>query len=87
MNTLENKLRRIKLKTVLEILSEIRKDIDFKKEDKLIDDGVIDSIDIVSIIMALSENYNIEIPTEELKPENFNSVYTIEDMIKNIIKN
>ena len=75
------------MKTVLEILSEIRKDIDFKKEDKLIDDGVIDSIDIVSIIMALSENYNIEIPTEELKPENFNSVYTIEDMIKNIIKN
>ena len=46
---------------ILEILSEIRPDIDFKEENRLIDEGYLDSFDIVSIISELNDEFNITI--------------------------
>ena len=64
-----------------QILEEIRPDIDFTKETKLIDDGVLDSFDIISIVGELNMTYDIEINVEDLLPENFNSMEAIYELV------
>jgi len=60
--------------TVMEILQEIRKDVDFENETKLIDDNILASLDIVAIVGEFNDEFDIEITVEDLVPENFNSV-------------
>jgi len=69
------------MKRLLEILDSVRPDVDFTSEKKLIDDGILDSFDIVSIISELNDEYNIAIRVHELGPENFNSVEAIMKMV------
>lgn len=59
---------------IIELLSQIRPDIDFETEQSLIDGGALDSFDIVSIISDFNDEFEINIRITELKPENFNSV-------------
>ncbi len=66
---------------VMEILTGIRSDIDFEDSTKLIDDGVLESIDIVSIVGEFNDEFDIEISVEDLLPENFNSVDAMVDLI------
>jgi acyl carrier protein len=71
-------------KRILEILDSISPDVDFVSEKKLIDDGLLDSFDIVSIISELNDEYNISIRVTELKPENFNSVEAILNLVEKL---
>ena len=66
---------------VIEILTGIRSDIDFENSTKLIDDGMLESIDIVSIVGELNDEFDIDISVEDLLPENFNSVDAMVDLI------
>ena len=59
---------------VMAILTEIRKDVDFENETKLIDDSILASLDIVAIVGEFNETFDVEISVEDLIPENFNSV-------------
>ena len=59
---------------ILEILSETYPEIDFESSDELVDDGTLDSLTVVGIISALSSEVDVELPYEEIIPENFNSV-------------
>ena len=59
---------------ILEILSETYPEIDFESSDALVDDGTLDSLTVVGIISALSSEFDVELPYEEIIPENFNSV-------------
>ena len=63
------------------ILEDIRPDIDFEAETKLIDDGVLDSIDIIGIVTELNDNFDIEINVQDLLPENFNSMAAIWELV------
>lgn len=72
------------MEKLFQILSEIRPDVDFKSEDKLIDKGVLDSFDIVSIISVINDEYHVNIRVSELGPQNFNSINQIMDMIKRL---
>ena len=69
-------------KQIIEILSEICPGIDFETETALIDDGLIDSLDIVAIVTELMEAFDVELGVDDLTPENFNSVEAIEDLIE-----
>ena len=66
---------------LLSILHEIRPEIDFENETKLIDDGLLDSFDIISIVGELNEHFDIEINVEDLEPNNFNSVKAMMNLI------
>ena len=68
---------------LLALLTEIRPDVEFEKEKKLIADGVLDSFDIISIVQEMNEGFDIDIDVEELEPYNFN---TIEAMMELIVK-
>ena len=69
------------MERLIEILEGIRPDVDFLTETKLIDDGVLDSFDVVSIISELNDEYDIAIRITELNPENFNSAIAIMKMV------
>ena len=64
-----------------QILQEIRPDLDFQKETKLIDNGILDSFDIISIVGELNTAFDIEINVEDLLPENFNSMNAMYELI------
>ena len=70
------------LKKLIEILTDINEDVDFANEKALVDDGLIDSFDITSIITALDEEYDVRIEASEIEPENFNSVEAILETVK-----
>lgn len=69
---------------LLALLDEIRPDVEFEKEEKLIDDGILDSFDIISIVQEMNETFDIEINVEELLPENFNTVDAMIELIKKL---
>lgn len=68
---------------ILVILSGIRPDIDFENETELMDGGLLDSFDIVSIISDLNDEFDISIRITELRAENFN---TLDAMVKLVEK-
>lgn len=72
------------MEKLIDILEGIRPDVDFKTEQKLMDDGILDSFDIVSIISELNDEYEIAIRVNELSPENFNSAEAIMRMVERL---
>ena len=61
------------MEELLEILEALRPDVDFGREERLVEDGILDSFDIVSIVAELDGAPGVRIGAEELVPENFNS--------------
>lgn len=72
------------MEELIKILSEIRPDVDFTNEKKLIDDGILDSFDIISIVSELNDAYDIEIDVEDLEPENFNTIEAMLELIRKL---
>ena len=72
------------MEKLLQILNQIRSDIDFEKEKALVDDGVLDSFDIVSIVSELGMEYDIDISIDDMTAENFNSAEAMYEMITRI---
>ena len=66
---------------VMEILTDIRGDVDFENETKLIDDNILTSLDIVAIVGEFNDVFDIEITVEDLVPDNFNSVDAMIELI------
>ncbi len=69
---------------ILELLSEEFPDIDFESSDELVDDGILDSLTITGIIAALSMEFGITIPYEEIIEENFNSISGLAAMVERL---
>ncbi|MFZ4435677.1 MAG: acyl carrier protein [Flavobacterium psychrophilum] len=69
------------MEKILEILNDIRPDVDFNEETNLVDGGILDSFDIVSIISELNDAFDIHIRVTDLKPENFNSLGAISQLV------
>lgn len=69
---------------LMRILSELSSDIDFETEDALIDGGLLDSFDIVTLVAEIDDAFGIEIPAEALIPENFNSAKAIFALIQHL---
>jgi acyl carrier protein len=72
------------MEKLIELLKSVRDDIDFEECITLVDDGILDSFDIIEIINVIDEEYGIEIPATQIVPENFNSVEAILNMIKRL---
>lgn len=69
---------------LMEILTEVNADVDFETCDTLIDDGILSSFDIVSIVGDLNDAYDINITPADIVPENFNSAEAMWEMIQRI---
>ena len=72
------------MEQLLEILTEVNSDVDYETCDTLIDDGIFDSFDIVSIVGELNDTFDVEITPVDIIPDNFNSADAMWDMIQRL---
>ena len=62
------------LEELLVILTEAVPGVDFETETSLVDDEILESLDIVTIVSEIKDAFDVEITVDDLVPENFNSV-------------
>lgn len=72
------------MEKLLELLKGVRPDVDFENETALIDEGILDSFDVVSIISEIDNVFGVQIRITELDPENFNSALAIWDLVQEL---
>lgn len=72
------------MKKLLEILEEIQPDADYETCETLIDDGILDSFDILSIVSELQDEFEITITPADIIPENFNSAKALRAMVERL---
>lgn len=72
------------MKKLLEILEDIQPGVDYENCTTLIDDGVLDSFAILSIVSELEEEFDISITPVEIVPDNFNSAKALWDMVQRL---
>lgn len=69
---------------IIEILEELKPGVDYKNIDNLIDGRYLDSLTILSLVSELEEEFDIEIPTIEIIPNNFNSIEKINELVEKL---
>lgn len=74
------------MEKLLELLKGVRPDVDFENETALIDDGLLDSFDVVSIISEIDDVFGVQIRINELDSDNFNSAEAIWNLIQKLKK-
>ena len=72
------------MEIIFEILNGLHPEVDFTACKTLIDDKIIDSFDIVSIVSDINDEFDIIIPVEEIVPDNFNSAQAIYAMVERL---
>ena len=72
------------MEALLEILNGLHPDVDFATAENLIDGGILDSFDIVSLIAEISEEYDVAITAKDIIPANFNSAKALYALISRL---
>lgn len=62
------------MERLIKILESVKPGVDFKTAKNLVEDGILDSFDIVTLVSLINEEFDIEFTVKEVIPENFNSV-------------
>ena len=70
------------MKSLVEILKEIRPEFDFTASSDFIADGMLDSFDMVTLVATLDKTYGISIPGTEILPEHFKNLETITALLR-----
>ena len=70
------------MKTIGEILKEIRPEFDFDNSQDFIGDGMLDSLDIITLVSSLDQAYGISIAGTEIVPENFRNIAAIQRLVE-----
>jgi acyl carrier protein len=72
------------METLLKILQELHPEVDFDTHESLIDDKILDSFDIITLISEINEEYDVKIPVDEIVPANFNSAKALYALIERL---
>ena len=72
------------MEELYEVLDSLHLNADFRNERHLIDDGLLESLDIVIVVDALMCHYDVQITIEDIVPENFNSAEAIYALIQKL---
>ena len=72
------------MEKLIEIMQELHPDIDYETYEGLVDDGILDSLDIVTLITDINDAFDVSIPAEEILPENFNSAKALWELIERL---
>ena len=70
--------------TLMKILNEIDNSINWEKEKAVIDDRLLDSFGVITLVSELEDAFGIEIEASEMVPENFNSAEAMDRMISRL---
>lgn len=74
------------MEELLNILAELHPEVDFETEEQLIDNKILDSFDIVTLVAEIDSAFDVAIPAEELVPENFNSAKALYALIERLME-
>ena len=69
---------------IKEIIEDVRPDIEYNEDSLLIDEGLLDSFDAVNLVLDLNDEFDIEIGVQDVTPENFNTVDSIEKLVERL---
>ena len=69
---------------LIEILRAMHPEVDFETAGGLVDEGILDSFDIITLIAEINEEFDVAIPADKIVPENFNSAQALMALIKNL---
>ncbi len=72
------------MKKLIEILEELQPDVDYETCEDLVDGRYLDSLTILSLISEIEEEFDVQIPTVEIVPANFNSAASIWALIEKL---
>lgn len=72
------------MKEFIEMLKKIKPNVDFENEEALVDDGILESLDIISIISEIADKYGVVIPSDEIIPDNFNSAIALYELVEDL---
>ena len=72
------------MEQLIELLKSIHPEIDYETCNTLIDDNIIDSFDIVTLISEINDEYDVAIPADEIIPDNFNSAKALYQLIERL---
>ena len=72
------------MEELIAILNDVVDGVDFEKEENLVDDKLLNSMDIIEIVTAIDDELGVAIPAKEIVPENFNSAKAIWEMIERL---
>ena len=64
------------------MLKKIKPNVDFENEDALVDDGILESLDIITIIAEIADKYDVIIPSDEITSDNFNSAEALYELVR-----
>ena len=70
------------MEKIYEILKEVKADVDFKQLDNFLETEALDSIDIMTLVELLEENFSIQISGKDIIPENFQDITAISELVK-----
>ena len=74
------------MEQLLNILAELHPEVDCETEEHLIDNKILDSFDIVTIVAEIDSEFDVSIPAEELVPENFNSAKALYALVERLME-
>lgn len=69
---------------LLAILQELHPEVDFRTATALIEGGILDSFDIVTLVAELEDQFGVQVSAGDLIPENFNSAAGICALIRRL---
>ena len=72
------------LDEIMKILAEVKPGIEAEADTELVRTGVLDSVDIMSVVMALAEEFDLEISPLDLKEENFHTPNVILELVNRL---
>lgn len=72
--------------SILEVLREVNEDADFESSSDFIEDGLIDSFEIVDLVSKLEDKFPVEIRGTDIIPENFVNLEAIEKLVKKYLE-
>ena len=70
---------------MIELLEDVKGNVDYENCIKLVDDRVLDSFDILSIISSINDEFDVSVPAKDIVPDNFNSAQAMLDMVKRLV--
>lgn len=73
------------METLVEILTDLHPDVDFETCDTLIDDKILDSFDIVSLISEINNEWDVTVPADKIDPQYFNSAAALAELIEELL--
>lgn len=71
---------------LLEILNDLHDDINYDECTTLIDDKLLDSFDIITLVSEIQNEFDVSITAEHMIPENFNSAKALYALIERLLE-